>query len=133
MWKIVIGFGILCTSLLILIQLAEFRMMKMDANVEVIVAILALVFFVLGLVFRKRLEFKEVKTIPTTNWQDLGISKREFEVLQELVSGVSNKEIGEKLFLSESTVKSHLSSIYTKLHVKNRAQAINKAKEAGIQ
>lgn len=133
MWKIVVGFGILCTALLVLFQLAEFKFQKGDSNFELVISFLAVTFFVLGLVFRKRFEFKPKTNQLNTNWEQLGISKREFEVLQELVSGASNKEIGEKLFLSESTIKSHLSSVYTKLNVKNRSQAINKAKEAGIQ
>lgn len=133
MWKIILGFGILCTALLILLQLAQFRMIKSDANLELVVAILAVVFFSLGLIFRKRLELKSVQPKDSLNNQDLGISKREFEVLNELVTGASNKEIGEKLFLSESTIKSHLSSIYAKLDVRNRVEAINKAKESGVQ
>lgn len=133
MWKIVLGFGILCTALLILFQLAEFRMIKSDANLQVIIAILAIVFFTLGLIFRKRFEIKSVKSRPKQDFESLGISKREQEVLQELITGASNKEIGEKLFLSESTIKSHLSSIYTKLKVRNRVEAINVVKDRNNQ
>jgi len=133
MWKIIIGFGILCTALLILFQIAELRMIKSDANLQIVIAILAVVFFGLGLLFRKRLELKPATNQLVSNISDLGVSKRELEVLQELVTGASNKEIGEKLFLSESTIKSHLSSIYAKLDVRNRVEAINKAKDHGVQ
>lgn len=55
------------------------------------------------------------------------LSQREQEILQLLCSGASNREISEKLFLSENTVKFHLKNLYVKMDVKNRAQAILKA------
>lgn len=53
------------------------------------------------------------------------LSPREMEVLQALVDGLSNKEIGERLFISISTVKTHIINIYSKLGVKNRVEAVN--------
>jgi DNA-binding NarL/FixJ family response regulator len=53
-----------------------------------------------------------------------GLTEREIEVLSRLVEGLSDKEIGAKLFISESTVKTHLRAIYHRLHVRNRAQAV---------
>ena len=126
MWKIIFGFGILCTALLVLFQIAELRMIKSDANLQVVIAILAVVFFVLGLIFRKKLETKTSES--ESKLSEVGISKREEEVLRELITGASNKEIGERLFLSESTIKSHLSKIYSKLKVRNRVEAINRVK-----
>jgi DNA-binding NarL/FixJ family response regulator len=52
------------------------------------------------------------------------LSPRESEVLHALVQGLSNREIGEQLFISETTVKLHISNIYRKLGVKSRSQAI---------
>ncbi|TCP58172.1 LuxR family two component transcriptional regulator [Tumebacillus sp. BK434] len=52
------------------------------------------------------------------------LSPREHEVLITLVKGLSNKEIAEQLFISETTVKLHISNIYRKLGVKSRSQAI---------
>lgn len=51
------------------------------------------------------------------------LSEREQEVLDSLVLGLSNKEIGEKLFLSVNTIKSHINNLYLKLDVNNRTQA----------
>lgn len=51
------------------------------------------------------------------------LSEREQEILDALVLGLSNKEIGEKLFLSVNTIKTHILSLYTKLDVNNRTQA----------
>ncbi len=53
-----------------------------------------------------------------------GLSQRERELLKFLLAGLSNKEIADKLFLAEQTVKNHLSIIYSKLNVKNRSQAL---------
>lgn len=60
------------------------------------------------------------------------LSPREIEILRIVASGASNKEIAEMLFISEGTVKNHLSSILSKLGVRDRMQAILKAKELGI-
>lgn len=51
------------------------------------------------------------------------LSKRELEVLEEMSKGLTNKEIAEKLFVSEKTVKTHVSHIFSKLEVKDRTQA----------
>ncbi|MNL50588.1 Transcriptional regulatory protein DegU [compost metagenome] len=58
----------------------------------------------------------------------LNLTTREYEVLQQLSKGLSNAEIGEQLFLSLSTVKAHVSNLFFKMEVKNRTQAIEKAK-----
>ncbi|WML36694.1 LuxR C-terminal-related transcriptional regulator [Clostridium sp. OS1-26] len=60
------------------------------------------------------------------------ISKREKEVLMLIENGAKNSEIAQKLFISESTAKSHILNIFSKLGVRNRIQAVAKAKEIGI-
>lgn len=60
------------------------------------------------------------------------LSPREIEILNLVATGISNKEIGDQLFISEGTVKNHLSKILGKLGVKDRLQAVLKAKEIGI-
>lgn len=61
-----------------------------------------------------------------------GLSPREIQILSQLHEGESLKEFAAQLFISESTVKKHLSSIYRKLGVRNRVQAIAKARSAGL-
>jgi DNA-binding NarL/FixJ family response regulator len=55
--------------------------------------------------------------------QPLGLSSREVEVLRLLASGCANREIAERLFLSEKTVERHLSNAYAKIGANNRAAA----------
>jgi LuxR family maltose regulon positive regulatory protein len=60
------------------------------------------------------------------------LSEREVEVLQWLAAGASNREIGRRLYIAESTVKRHVYNIYGKLNVRNRTQAALRATELGL-
>ena len=61
-----------------------------------------------------------------------GLSKREREVLQLLTEGLSNRDIGNRLTLAEPTVKMHVKSVYRKLGVSNRTQAVIHARDKGL-
>jgi DNA-binding NarL/FixJ family response regulator len=60
------------------------------------------------------------------------LTSRERELLQLIAEGLSNKSIAQRLLLNEKTVRNHVSNIFSKLHVADRAQAIVKAREAGL-
>jgi LuxR family maltose regulon positive regulatory protein len=60
------------------------------------------------------------------------LSERELEVLDLIAAGLSNREIAEKMIVEVSTVKSHANHIYGKLGVKNRTQAVARARELGL-
>jgi NarL family two-component system response regulator LiaR len=60
------------------------------------------------------------------------LSERESEILKLVTSGMSNKEIAEKLFLSQRTVKAHLTNIFNKLNVASRSEAIVKGLQWGL-
>ncbi|MCK6627562.1 MAG: response regulator transcription factor [Anaerolineae bacterium] len=60
------------------------------------------------------------------------LSEREREVLQWLTAGASNREIGRRLYITESTVKRHVYNIFGKLNVRNRTQAALQARRLGI-
>jgi two-component system, NarL family, response regulator LiaR len=64
--------------------------------------------------------------------KELGISQREFEVLQLMATGKSNQEIADQLFVSLNTVKTHLKNLFEKLEVGRRTQAVDKARKLGI-
>lgn len=55
--------------------------------------------------------------------RDVGLTERESEILSLLSTGMTNRELGGALYLSENTIKSHLRSLYAKLGIRNRAQA----------
>lgn len=64
--------------------------------------------------------------------KELGITPREHEILALIAEGLSNREIGERLFVSENTVKTHSSRLFEKIGVNRRLQAVQKAKELGL-
>lgn len=60
------------------------------------------------------------------------LTRRELDILRWMAAGLSNAEIGNKLFISAGTVKAHSAAIYRKLDVANRAEAISNAKDLGL-
>ncbi len=64
--------------------------------------------------------------------ETFGLSQRELQILSQLHKGQPLKEFAASLFITESTLKTHLSAIYRKMSVKNRVQAIEKAKQSGL-
>jgi DNA-binding NarL/FixJ family response regulator len=79
-------------------------------------------------------EFSRMSSTPRMRQTALvdPLSTREVEILTLVASGASNKAIAEKLYIAEGTVKNHLTSILSKLDVKDRLQAVMKAKDFGI-
>lgn len=135
MKKTVFAFSGIIIALLALFRLSKYSYATGDISIEIIIAVVALVFLSIGIYLNKKSLHKT--PFPSTKInhkkvEKLGISKREYEVLIEVSKGLSNKEIGDKLFVSESTVKTHVSNLLLKLGVKRRIQAIQKAKELHI-
>jgi DNA-binding NarL/FixJ family response regulator len=60
------------------------------------------------------------------------MTPREVDVLREIAAGHSNAEIGEKLFISEVTVKSHINHLFAKIHARSRAEAVRYAYDHGL-
>lgn len=134
MKKTILLFSALIISLLLLFQLSKYSYLSGDASIEWIIATVALVFLIIGFYLNKRTNTIDTnsKEPNTLKIKELGISDREYEVLVLVSKGLSNKEIGEKLFVSESTVKSHVSNLLIKLDAKRRTQAVQKAKSFRI-
>ena len=135
MKKTIFAFSSLIIALLFLFKLSKYSYLSGNLNIELLISIVALVFFCIGIYINKKTATGltiPLKTGNTGKLDELGISNREYEVLQHVVQGFSNKEIGEKLHLSESTIKTHDSNLFVKLDAKRRTQAIQKAKELKI-
>ena len=64
--------------------------------------------------------------------KETGLTPRELEILEKLPTGDTVLEIAAQLFVTESTIKTHLSSVYKKLGATNRVQAINAARKVGL-
>jgi DNA-binding NarL/FixJ family response regulator len=79
-------------------------------------------------------EFARLKTDKTTRKVELvePLSEREREILGLITAGANNREIAERLFLAEGTVKNHVTNILGKLGVRDRTQAAVKAKDLGL-
>jgi DNA-binding NarL/FixJ family response regulator len=73
------------------------------------------------------------RTSPYPEPETEPLSERELEVLQWLASGAPNREIGRRLYITESTVKRHVYNIFGKLNVHNRTQAALQARKLGVE
>jgi DNA-binding NarL/FixJ family response regulator len=130
--KTVLIFGALVFALLFLFQISKYAVISGSQDTGAIIAIVAIVFFIVGVYLNKRSLHKDSITENVTDsdkLKALEISPREYEVLKEIALGLSNKEIAEKLFLTESTIKTHVSNILVKLNAKRRTHAIQIAQE----
>ena len=138
MFKVILRFGLLIAALLILFQLSKMSLFIPDMSSDLIVGLVGVSFIgmgvYLGLKFRKVeiVEVGPVVEIDQEKIKSLGLTEREMEVLVLISEGFSNVEIGEKLFLSENTIKTHVSNLFVKLDVKRRTQAVTRAKELRI-
>jgi len=129
----------------VLLKLIEYRFLVIERSLEIYGGLVALLFasfgIWLGLKFTKTRETVVVKEVPVptlefvmdqARLQELGITAREFEILELIAGGMSNREIAEKLFVSENTVKTHSSRLFDKLSAKRRTQAVQIGKEMGL-
>lgn len=142
MRPIIIGFGLLILCLLILFKIGEVNFTEGNIKLEVIVAIVAFIFFFVGLYFNNQAQKKNdssnnnsqasTQSIDYDQIKKIGLTQREHDVLVKMADGLSNQEIAEQLFLSESTVKTHVSNILFKLDAKRRTQAVQAAKKLKI-
>lgn len=135
MKKIVLIFSLLILVVILLFQVGKYTVLSGNLKLEIFVAIVAIIFFFVGIYLNKKsLHKKQTLSyeIDSKKIEKLEISKREYEVLQLISKGYSNKEIAEQLFLTESTIKTHVSNLLVKLNAKRRTQAIEIAKDLRI-
>ncbi len=115
-----------------------------DLRIEIYTGMVALFFTILGIWITNQFakqknniliiekEIPENSLIDKNELQKLNLSNREYEVLKLLTKGYSNADIADHLFLSVSTIKTHVSNLLLKMNVKSRTQAIEKAKRLKI-
>lgn len=138
MTRIIIVYGVSLATLVGVLNYIEYRFLVRDLSQEVYVGAIAVIFTALGIWAGPRLLRRKVVVVRPDFVLDqralerLGISKREYEVLELMANGLSNQEIADKLFVSVNTVKTHLANLFVKLEVSRRTQAVQKGKEWGL-
>lgn len=135
-YKYVIIMGLLLAIGIALLKSLEYYYFSYRISTDLYFGIISLIFLALGLYLG--IKFSRKRTVETPSIepailpQDIELSSRELEVLNNIAQGHSNQEIADKLFVSLNTVKSHTNNIYSKLNVKRRTQAIEKARKLKI-
>lgn len=144
-----VGYGLAGGVLLALLKVLEYKHFVHAYPTEIYGGLVAALFTCLGLYFglrwartREVVVVKEVEVrvpgpaapfaVDAERLKDLGITPREHEILGLIAAGLSNREIGERLFVSENTVKTHSSRLFDKLGVNRRVQAVLKGRELGL-
>jgi|SRR4051812_25149688 DNA-binding CsgD family transcriptional regulator len=154
--RMILVYGLLGGVLIAALKLIEYRFLVVQHSLEIYGGLVALLFATLGiwlgLKLTKPKETVIVREVPVpvtvqvpievpasrefvvnrTRMEALGITPREHEILTLIALGLSNREIAERLFVSENTVKTHSSRLFDKLQAKRRTQAVQLAKEAGL-
>ena len=146
--KATILYSISLAFLLFLLKWLELRFIIFDHSFEIYIGFIALIFTALGIWLALKLSKPKIETVvvekevyvarnenfvlDTSLVSQLELSKRELEILSLLSQGHSNQEIATNLFISLSTVKTHIQNLFEKLDVKRRIQAVDKAKRLNL-
>ncbi|SRR5690606_38127467 len=144
----IILYSFLLAVLVFALKWMQWKFLIVDNAIDIYIGLVAVFFMLLGIWVSKQLLKPKVETIVVekeiiipqpeefvlnqAELDKLNLNNREYEILQLLAKGYSNAQIAETLFLSLSTVKTHLSNLYVKMDVKSRTQAIAKAKQLKI-
>lgn len=144
MKRTVFVYGVTGGLLIAVLKFVEYRYLVVEYSLEIYGGIVALLFSGLGIwlglkLTRSKVVIREIPVPANTPFAvnaerqtQLGITPRELEILQAMAAGLSNKEIADKLFVSENTVKTHAGSVFEKLAAKRRTQAVQLAKAARL-
>jgi len=150
--KTVLLYGLLGGVLVAVLKVVEYRFLVLEHSLEIYGGIIAAIFSALGIWLglkltrpRETVITREVPVevrvpVPTAGpfvrdqarVEQLGLTPRELDILEAMAAGLSNREIAERLFVSENTVKTHAGRVFDKLAAKRRTQAVQLAKEAGL-
>ncbi len=142
-------YGVAAGALVVAMRVVEYRFLVVQHSVEIYGALIATAFAALGIwlgltMTGRKVVVREVTVeVPVAapaapfvpdpaRIEALGITPRELEVLQLIAEGLSNKEMAERLCVSENTVKTHASRVFDKLGASRRTQAVQLAKSQRI-
>ena len=142
MRKQVILYGLLGGILIVGLKLIEYRWLVVEHSVEIYGGLIAAIFAGVGIWLglrltrqKERVVVREVAVPAPVEFvrderklESLEITPRELEILTLIAEGLSNKEIAERAYVSENTVKTHSSRIFNKLGARRRTQAVQLAK-----
>jgi NarL family two-component system response regulator LiaR len=143
MRKHVLLYGLLGGLLIAGLKAIEYRWLVVEHSVEIYGALVAAVFATVGIWLgvgltrhRKTVVVREVTVPAPVNFvrdevklESLGITPRELEILALIAAGLSNREIAERVHVSENTVKTHSSRVFDKLGARRRTQAVQMGKD----
>jgi len=146
MKKHILIYGLCGGVLIVLLKLVEYQFLVVEHSIEIYGGLIALLFAVLGIWLGLKLtKTKETVVVREVllpapqafilneaKLRELTITRRELEILELIAGGLSNREIAEKLFVSENTVKTHSSRLFDKLSARRRTQAVQVGKELGL-
>ena len=136
-------YGLIAGILIAALKWMEYRFLVIEHSFEIYGGLVAATFAALGIWLGLKLTRKQepvaIKEVPLPTGEafrrddskraTLGITPRELEILELIAQGLSNREIAEKLFVSENTVKTHSSRVFDKLGATRRTQAVQFGKE----
>ena len=137
-------YGLLGGLLIAVLKWSEYQFLVLDHSIEIYGGLVAATFAALGIWLGLRLTAKRQPVEPAAapaaapfsprldQREQLGITPREFEILGLIADGLSNREIAERLFVSENTVKTHSSRVFDKLGARRRTQAVQLGKQLGL-
>ena len=151
MKKHVLLYGLVGGALVVVLKLVEYRYLVIEHSVQVYSGLIALVFISLGLwlglTLTRRRGVEQTASLASevlpeaapkaspldpSRREALGITRRELQILELIAAGLSNREIAERIFVSENTVKTHSSRLFEKLSARRRTQAVQIGKELGL-
>lgn len=141
MRKTVLAYGLLGGALVAVLKLVEYRFLVVEHSLEIYGGLIAALFAALGIWLGLKItRTREVVVVrdaqpfvvDRARVESMGITPREYEILTLIAGGLSNREIAERLFVSENTVKTHSSRLFEKLNAKRRTQAVQIAKQSGL-